>query len=546
MHFLLLPPLQGQTGTKGQSVPQGNITQQTAKAAARSRGGMVTTPHQAASAAGAKVLRRGGTAIEAVIAAGAALSVLYPHFCGLGGDAIWLVADQAGGRDTIMGIGQAAADLPRLDVIPERGPLSTLTTAALVDSWGVALDYSRDRWNGAENLETLLEDAIQLAAEGFPVSQSQAYWHAYRRGDIDSWTTMAETFVAHGHQRQPALAETLRRIALRGSREFYEGKLARSLAASLEAAGSPIRLTDLERTRARVVAPLSLRYRDTELLAPPPPCQGITTLAIMGILQAFDMQAVDPASTDFFHLCVEAVKQAFLDRGEIADPEHVAQHCADWLAQKHLAAKSAAIDPIKAMPWPARFQAGDTAYLAAVDGEGRTASVLQSIYYDWGSGVLLPETGILWQNRGAAFSTDPASPNLLAPGKRPFYTLNPGMALRDGKPWLLYGTQGADGQPQTLSVLLSRLIDFDFGPLQALAAPRFLLGRTFSDTRDNLKIEETVAPEVLDELRARGHEAVALPELSPLAGQAGIIRIGSDGWIEGAHDPRSDGCAVAV
>ena len=531
---------------EGMTMPERIFTQQTAQAAARSRHGMVTTPHHAASEAGAKVLRRGGTAIEAVIAAGAALTVLYPHFCGLGGDAIWLVADRAGRRDAIMGIGQAAENLPKLETIPARGPLSALTTAALVDSWGEALRYSHAHWGGTENLSSLLEDAIELAAAGFPVSRSQRYWHEFRKGEIGGWSNVSTFFATEGIQRQPQLASVLERLATHGHREFYEGEVAGRIAAGLEAAGSPIRRRDLEKTSAKIVAPLSLTYRDLELLAPPPPSQGVTTLSIMGILSHFAMRNVDPASADFYHLCVEAVKQAFLDRGRIADPDHVAQDCAAWLADAVLARKAGAIDRKAALPWPARFRNGDTVYLAAVDGNGRSASVLQSTYYDWGSGVLLDDTGVLWQNRGAAFSTDPASPNVLAPGKRPFYTLNPGMGLRDGRPCLLYGTQGADGQPQTLTVLLSRLIDHGFDPLAALSAPRFLLGRTFSDAKDNLKIEETAGAEVLNALSRRGHETVALPALSALAGQAGIIRIGEDGWIDGAHDPRSDGCAIGI
>ncbi|MDQ0134874.1 gamma-glutamyltranspeptidase/glutathione hydrolase [Neorhizobium galegae] len=519
---------------------------QTSTAAARSRRGMVTTPHHAASEAGAKVLRRGGTAIEAVVAAGAALTVLYPHFCGLGGDAIWIVADSTGRRKAIMGIGQAAEVLPELDTIPVRGPLSALTTAALIDSWGEALRYSRENWQGTGSLATLLGDAIELAEGGFPVSRSQSYWHEFRNAEIADWPGVGTFFVTEGTQRQPQLAKVLERLALHGHREFYEGELGQQIACSLEAAGSPIRFRDLGKTSAQVVEPISLTYRNVELLAPPPPSQGLTTLAIMGILSKFPMQDIDPASADFYHLCVEAVKQAFLDRGRIADPDHVKQACNDWLADEVLARKVSAIDPGRAMPWPARFQTGDTVYLAAVDAEGRSASVLQSTYYDWGSGVLLGDTGILWQNRGAAFSTDPASPNVLAPGKRPFYTLNPGMGLRDGKPCLLYGTQGADGQPQTLTVLLSRLIDHGFDPLSALDAPRFLLGRTFSDSGDNLKIEESVGEGVLGALSARGHETIAIPALNPLSGQAGVIRVGGDGWIDGAHDPRSDGCAMGI
>jgi len=519
---------------------------QTGETAARSRVGMVTAPHHTAAEAGAKVLRRGGTAIEAVIAAGAALTVLYPHFCGLGGDAIWIAADRDGRRETIMGIGQAAETLPVMETIPQRGPLSALTTAALVDSWGEALRFSRDNWQGTESLAKLLEDAIVLASDGFPVSQSQKHWRAFRENEIGGWPGVASVFVSDGIQRQPQLALALQRIADHGHREFYEGALGQQIAAGLEGAGSPIRLRDLLKTKARVVEPVSLSYRGIELLAPPPPSQGVTTLAIMGVLSNFDMATIDPASADFYHLCVEAVKQAFLDRGAIADPDFVAQACGEWLAEARLAAKAETINLGAALPWPFRHQTGDTVYLAAADKHGRCASVLQSTYYDWGSGVLLGDTGILWQNRGAAFSTDPNSPNVLAPGKQPFYTLNPGMALRNGQPYLLYGTQGADGQPQTLSVLLSRLIDHGFDPLQALAAPRFLLGRTFSDTRDNLKIEASVGKDVIAAMSALGHETVAIPPLSALSGQAGVIRLNDDGWIDGAHDPRSDGCAIGV
>lgn len=514
--------------------------------AARSRHGMVTTPHRAASEAGAKVLRRGGTAIEAVIAAGAALTVLYPHFCGLGGDAIWIVADSEGRRDAIMGIGQAAEALPKLDVIPTRGPLSTLTTAALVDSWGKALDYSRTHWGGSESFASLLGDAIEFAAGGFPVSQSQAHWHAFRKDEIDGWSGVSRFFVKEGVQYQRQLAAVLEEIALHGYRTFYEGDVADRIASGLEAAGSPIRKRDLEKTFATLAAPLSLAYRDVELLAPPPPSQGVTTLSIMGILSNFAMQDIAPDTLQFYHLCAEAIKQAFLERGGIADPAFIEQDCAAWLGQDFLATKARKIDRNVALPWPAPFRTGDTVFLAATDAQGRSASVLQSTYYDWGSGVLLEDTGILWQNRGAAFSTDPKSPNVIAPGKRPFYTLNPGIALRHGKPAFLYGTQGADGQPQTLTLLLSRLIDHGLDPLSALSAPRFLLGRTFSDSRDNLKIEQSVGSDVIDTLSSYGHGVVAIPELSALAGQAGVIKIGEDGWIDGAHDPRSDGCAVGV
>jgi len=291
---------------------------------------------------------------------------------------------------------------------------------------------------------------------------------------------------------------------------------------------------------------LALAYGDVTLLAPPPPTQGLSTLVIMAILQRIGASGLEEGSADYYHLLVEAVKQAFLDRDYIADPDFVEQPVADWLSDSRLADKARAIDRERALPWPHRFRTGDTVFFGAVDGEGRSASVLQSLYFDWGSGVVVGDTGILWQNRGAAFSADPASPNAITPGKRPFYTLNPGIALRSGHPHLVYGTQGADGQPQTLAAILTRILDHRMDPLTALSRPRFLLGRTFSDGRDTLKLEADAGGQVFDELRRRGHAISSLPVRSPLAGQAGAILVGADGLIAGAHDPRSDGQALGI
>jgi oxamate amidohydrolase len=266
--------------------------------------------------------------------------------------------------------------------------------------------------------------------------------------------------------------------------------------------GSPLTAADLAATRTREAAPLSLVYRGYELLAPPP-TQGVSTLAIMGVLEHFDLRAHGAGSADHIHLCVEAVKRAFLTRDAIADPDFAAQPVEEWLNPDRLAATARTIAVGRALAWPQPFRTGDTVFFGAVDGQGRSASVLQSLYFDWGSSVQVGETGILWQNRGAAFSVVPGHPNALAPGKRPFYTLNPGLGLKDGKPAFVYGTQGADGQPQTLSMVLTRLIDFGEAPAAALAGPRFLLGKTFSDNRDSLKIESDVGAATLANLAAR-------------------------------------------
>jgi oxamate amidohydrolase len=519
---------------------------------ATGRRGMAASPHGLATKAGLAVLKSGGNAIEATIAIGAAIAVAYPHFCGLGGDSVWLIADREGRRASFLGIGQAAAALPDFDAaIPTRGPLSMLTSACTVDSWGHAYDYSAREWRGKTPFPALLADAIRCARDGVPVSKSQGFWLAFREKEAAGWPGFARLFMADGPPevgslfRQNDLARSLEAIAKDGPRSFYDGDLAKRLATGLESAGSPLRAADLAATRTREAAPLSLSYRGFELLAPLPPTQGLSTLAIMGILSHFDLASLRPGGADHIHLCVEAIKRAFLTRDAIADPDFVAQPIEEWLNPERLAAAANSIDRTRALDWPQKFRSADTVFFGAVDSEGRSVSVLQSIYFDWGSGVPVGDTGILWQNRGAAFSVQPGHPNCLAPRKRPFYTLNPGLGLRDGKPALIYGTQGADGQPQTLSMVLTRLIDFAEDPLAALAGPRFLLGRTFSDSRDNLKIESDAGAEVLSEITARGHVLSPIEPQSPLAGQAGVIVIDTDGSLRGAHDPRGEGDALA-
>ncbi len=521
---------------------------------AASRTGMVTSPHTLASEAGAEVLRQGGDAIEAAVAIGAAIAVLYPHFCGIGGDAIWMIADRDGRRSTIMGIGQAPANVPAYDgPIPLRGPASTASSACAVDAWRVALDFSKRHWGGRKSLAELMGPAIGHAENGFACSPSQAFWTNFREADLPQWRGFARTFLPGGKTPrvgesfvQKELAESLKLIANNGPRDFYEGELAARLVKGLSAAGSPLTAADLAATHALLEEPVALDYRGLTLLAPPPPTQGISTLAILGVLNRFDLASVEEGSADYYHLCVEAVKQAFLDRGRIADP-HFSDLPADlWLDEATLDRKAAAIDRRRARPWPATFKTGDTVFFGTTDTMGRSVSVLQSTYFDWGSGVVVGDTGVLWQNRGAAFSTDPRSPNLIAPGKRPFYTLNPGMALKNGRPHILYGTQGADGQPQTLTVALTRLIDYGLDPAEALARPRFLLGRTFSDSRDTLKLEASVGSATVGALERMGHETSVIDSNSPLAGQAGVIAIQDDGSMIGAHDPRSDGAAIGV
>ena len=526
------------------------------KESARSAKGMVTSPHALATRCGVDVLARGGNAIEAAIATVAALCVTYPHFCGLGGDAFLLVSDSQGRVQTISGIGQAAADVRGYaGSIPVRGPRSALTTAATVDALGQALAISQSEWAGTQSWSELLTPAINLARHGFEVSESERFWLNFRLAEAAKLPDIYRTYLHQGQvpptgfvRKHSALANTLETLAERGPRDFYEGQLARSMAAGLQEAGSPLTARDLAQTLARIEPPLSVPYRGGELLAHQPPTQGVTTLQIMGMLDRFDLAAIAQGSADHYHLLVDAVKQAFLERNRlVADPDFVEVPTAQLLSAAHLSQQANAINLKQALPWPHPYQHGDTVCVGAADAAGNSVSLLATVYFDWGSGVLVGDTGVLWHNRGAAFSMDPAHPNALAAGKRPFHTLNPGMYRKNGRVQLLYGTQGADGQPQTLAAILTRLIDYGMDPMAALAAPRFLLGKTFSDATDSLKLEEDIPADVVAELRHRGHDLSLIARRNPLMGHPGVIAVDPvSGHFAGAHDPRSDGFAQGI
>jgi gamma-glutamyltranspeptidase/glutathione hydrolase len=529
-----------------------------APASAQSLRGMVTSPHALSTQCGVDVLARGGNAIEAAIATVASLCVTYPHFCGLGGDAFLLVGDAQGRVQTISGIGQAASDISSYQgasTVPVRGPRSALTSAATVDALGLAHGISRSSIGGRMGWGELWAPAIAQARDGFEISASERFWLQFRLAEADTLPDIYRHFLHAGQvppagfvRQQPQLARTLETLAARGPRDWYEGQLAQQLAHGLRAAGSPLTAADLARTRARSEPPLCMAYRGGELLAHQPPTQGMTTLQTMGLLQHFDVQALTEGSADHYHLMVEAVKQAFLDRNRyLADPEFAPVPVQRLLSAPHLKEGAKAIRWDQALAWPHPYQHGDTVYVGAADSLGNTVSMLATVYFDWGSGVVVGDSGVIWHNRGAAFSRDPRHPNLLAAHKRPFHTLNPGMYRKNGTVQLLYGTQGADGQPQTLAAVLTRLIDFGLDPMEALARPRFLLGRTFSDSRDSLKLEDDVSSDVVADLRSRGHVVSVLAARNPLMGHPGAIRIDPHtGLMTGAHDPRSDGRALGV
>jgi gamma-glutamyltranspeptidase len=531
----------------------------------------VTSPHSLATAAGLRVLQEGGNAVEAAIAAAATIAVVYPHMNSLGGDNFWLIYDAAAGRPTALlacGTAGSACTIEAYraagcaSAIPRRGALAANTVPGAVDGWAEAYAYSREHLGGRIPFAALLRDAIHYAGSGFPVTPSQETWTRRSLGPdsgpfghldrLDGWRRAflrpdGSPYARGERLALPDLAGTLRLIAEDGREAFYRGPVAARICASLRAQGGLLCEADFAAYRSRWADPLGIRYRAWTVVNTPPPTQGLTSLQLLKIVEQFPIAAWGDASPLYYHLMVEAAKQAFIDRDAwIADPERVPVPVADLLSEAHCRARAAAISLDRAhRPTPAQAAGGDTVYLAAADLAGNAVSLIQSIYFDFGSGIVADGTGVLLQNRGSAFSLDPAHPNALAPGKRPFHTLNPAMALRDGRPELLYGTMGGEGQPQTQAAILTRVLDLGMDVQAAIDAPRWLYGRTWGQPTSALSVESRVPREVADALVRMGHDVRVAGAWDESMGHAQAIWIDPrTGVRHGGADPRGDGLAA--
>jgi gamma-glutamyltranspeptidase/glutathione hydrolase len=528
---------------------------------ARGRRGVVATPHALASEAGLSVMRRGGNAVDAAIAAAATIAVVYPHMNAIGGDSFWLL--HHGRRGTLhalnaAGRSAAAADLEtyrrRGATIAVRGGAAALTVPGAVSGWWSAHRFSHDELGSTVAWAALLEDAIAHAREGFVPSPGQRRTTALAPGLFDGaapeevrrtlWPIYhperldAERFV------QADLARTLATIAAGGAEAFYRGDLGRRVAEAAGRAGSPLTIDDFRAHRAEWVTPLGTTYRGGVAMTLPPPTQGFAALAILAVLDGFDVGGLGEA--DYVHVVVEATKLAFEDRDRfLADPTFAAvpvEHCLD---PGRLAARRRQIAMNAARPPGGVSVGGDTIAIVTADGDGNAVSLIQSVYHEFGSGVVAGDTGVLLQNRGASFSLDPGHPNRLAPRKHPAHTLVPSMYLASGRPRLVYGTMGGDGQPQTQAALVTRLVDRGFSPQAAVEAPRWLFGRTWGEPSRALRLEDRFGPEVARALGARGHDVKVVEPWSDLMGHAQVVSL-DDGGGTAASDPRADGAALGI
>ena len=517
------------------------------------RGG-VTAPHRAAALAGRDVLMAGGDAIQAMVAAAATIAVTYPHMNGLGGDAFWLIKRKGEAPVAISGSGRAAAlATPGWyaerghTAIPTRGSHAALIVPGAVASWQKALELVP----AARRLplKALLAEAIQYARDGMAVTGNQAETTRAKLAGLKDQTGFAEIYLPGGapplagmRMRQEALATTLETLAEDGLEAFYNGAIAATHGRFLKSEGSPLRQEDFTGFAATWETPLTVTTSAGRLYNMVPPTQGVASLMILAI---FDRLGVREAEGfDHLHGLIEATKQAFrLRNRDLGDPDAMAEPAQDWLVAGRLDALAAGIDRARAQEWPDPERKGDTIWMGAMDAEGTSVSFIQSVFWEFGSGLTCPTTGIVFENRGAGFGLTPG-PNQLAPGKRPFHTLNPALAeLTDGRV-MAYGTMGGDGQPQTQAALFTRYAHFGQGLQQAITAPRWLLGKTWGDASPTLKLEGRFDPALVAELAAAGHVTERVADFSDMMGHAGALVRHPDGLIEGASDPRADGAAV--
>ena len=519
----------------------------------------VAAPHMAAADAGRDVLIMGGNAVEAMIAMAATIAVVYPHMNSIGGDAFWLIREPKGRMRSIEACGPAAA-AATIDfyherdhgTIPTRGPLAALTVPGAVGGWALAREFAKSL-GGRLSLNDLLSQAIRYAREGVAVSASEARGEPNEMAALFAAPGFAAAFLHEGKippaghlRRAPTLASTLDYLVNSGLDDFYRGDVGREIAADCARIGSPLTRKDLTSFEAVMRDPLALRLPGRTIYNTRPPTQGLAALIILGV---FDRLGVTrPEGFDYTHGLVESIKRAFAVRDQVCvDHGRVLPgSIADYLEPSFLQQQAQAIAGDRAAAYPLPPAKGDTVWMGAVDQSGLAVSYIQSTYWEYGSGCVLPQTGVLMQNRGVSFSLDRRHVNALQPGLRPFHTLNPAMAVFSDGRVMPYGSMGGDGQPQFQAQVLTQY-ERRGGLADAIDAPRFLLGRTWGQTSTSLKLEDRVDLSLVRALERAGHVVEILPEAySDTAGHAGAMVRHPKGRVEAAHDPRADGGASGV
>ena len=516
------------------------------------RNGMVATSQPLAAMAGLRMLMEGGNAVDAAVTAAAVLNVVQPASTGIGGDVFALVRmakDKKVRALNASGRAPAEASLAELreqglTSVPEQSTYA-VTVPGAVSGWEAALES-----HGTMTLAEALKPAIDYAFEGYPVSEVIS----------SAWDASAHKLRAHSSGsellidgraprlgeivRLPELARSLEAVAEGGADAFYRGRLAQQVAAFVQQHGEWLSTEDMANHRATWEEPIYADYRGIRCWQCPPNTQGVNLLMALNLAEGFDFVEMGFQSAEAYHHLIECMRLAFADGlYHVTDPEKMRVSTDELLSKSYADDRRKLIRPDRAMEslptGPAPSHA-DTVYITCVDADGNACSFINSVFSDFGTGLVVPGTGIALHNRGSSFSLDPDHPNALEPGKRPFHTLIPGMATRDDELWLCYGVMGAMQQAQGHLQVLVNMIDFGLGPQAALDAPRFSVR-----PGEGIAIEDLVPPAVVRDLEARGHGMIDADPRGTFFGGGQIIeRDHETGVLKGGSEPRLDGCAV--
>lgn len=509
---------------------------------------VVSTSQPLGSAAGLQMFMRGGNAIDAALATAIALTVVEPCMNGIGGDVFALIWDgsqmhalNASGRAPAA---WASDRFAALDSMPLRG-WDSVTTPGGVSGWRMLSDRF-----GVLPFEDLFEPAIRYARDGYLVSPTVHRQWQEQVAELGVQPGFTEAFAPNGRAPLtgerfvcPGQAETLEKIARSGGDDFYHGQLAAAIAAHARNTGGLITEADLAAHRSDWVDPISMRYRDLEVLEIGPNGQGIGALMALGMLDTLGVSTFEVDSAEYVHLQLEAMKLAFADlHAYVADPDAMEPDMAKKLLDRnYLAARAKTIDPRRAQyPGPGKPHQGGTVYLTTADKTGMMVSLIQSNFKGFGSGVVVPGTGIALHNRGWGFSTRAGHPNQVAPGKRPFHTIIPGFLMRQNQPLASFGLMGGSIQAQGHVQLACRIADYGQNPQAASDAPRW---RIADDNRE-VRVEWNMPEQTVQGLRERGHDVWVAPRYDLEFGCAQIaMRLGGGGYLA-ASDHRKDGYPV--
>ena len=520
------------------------------------RNGMVATSQPLAAEAGLEILRAGGNAFDAAVATAAVLNVVEPEAAGMGGDA-FILAWSAKDRKLIAldGSGRAPSGATPerfaargAKIVPFNGIDSAVVPGA-VDAWDVLL-----KSHGTMGLKQVLEPAARIAEQGFGVSERIAAEWKGRAAFLKQDPESARVYLPGGDPpplysvfRNPDLAKTFRMLQSGGRDAFYKGPVAKAIVARSVALGGSFTLADFDRIHARWVEPITSRFNGYDVYQMPPSTQGFAVLEMMNILEVcpsklgLDPARLTPKSVDYWHLMVEAKKLAYDDLEEYdGDPDYSKVPVARLISKEYAGQQCGRIDLKKAaVPRTAAEPVGGTVYLTTADRFGNVVSFIYSIYGIFGSGVTVPGHGFILNNRAAEFSLDPKSPNVIAPGKRPFYTIIPGFVMKDNKPLLSFGVMYGDQQAQGQAQVLANILKFGANPQAASDAARF----SHAQRNNRLTLESGLFDAIGAELKARGHNVVR-GNGAPMGGYQAIMIDPASGVYRGASDHRKDGQAI--